>query len=300
MVLFSVIVPTYNRPQLLRNALASISSQIGIERTAIQVIVVNDGGDDVSGIISEASRTGIQISCIDHLHNQGLPAARNSALGMVEGLYTLFLDDDDIILANHLWSALMEFEAGADIVYGACIVIEDPDSEVNTEMWQVDFSVELLAVSNLLPIHSILVRSSCIGNQQFNTSLPAAEDWEFWLRVCSLAHIVRKVQIPTAIYNRPRFGTMTSNAELDAKSLCNFVKVATDIWETRPAVSPAITTMRAIILSMYCEVLRCIVTNTRFNRHYYHHVMSRLSIWWQKQIPHNAVSEVIAIVRGVP
>jgi hypothetical protein len=50
----SVIVPTRDRPLLLREALASISVQRGAR---FEVIVVNDGGCDVSDVLSEFSAT---------------------------------------------------------------------------------------------------------------------------------------------------------------------------------------------------------------------------------------------------
>jgi len=57
--LVSVIVPTYNRPVYLYQALSSILRQSYVN---LQIIVVNDGGEDVSGLIQSFKMTGSNLS----------------------------------------------------------------------------------------------------------------------------------------------------------------------------------------------------------------------------------------------
>jgi len=88
----SVIVPTRNRPLLLREALASISVQRGAR---FEVIIVNDGGCDISDVLSEFSGR-LDLHQVALSKNGGPPAARNTGCGRARGRYLAYLDDDDL------------------------------------------------------------------------------------------------------------------------------------------------------------------------------------------------------------
>src|SRR2546426_9080462 len=74
--LVSVIVPTLNRPAMLRDALASIAVQT---YAPVEIVVVNDAGVDVEHVV-EPSRFKQRIVYLKHTTNKGLPAARNTGL----------------------------------------------------------------------------------------------------------------------------------------------------------------------------------------------------------------------------
>lgn len=97
----SVIVPTYNRPDRLRTALASLGAQTYQD---FEIIVVNDAGCEVGSVI-DACADRHRIMTITHDRNRGLAAARNSGLRAAKGTYIAYLDDDDRYLPHHLrWS----------------------------------------------------------------------------------------------------------------------------------------------------------------------------------------------------
>jgi glycosyltransferase involved in cell wall biosynthesis len=91
-VTFSVIIPTYNRSELLRDALASLEAQ---SVPASQVIVVDDGSaDDTPHVVAQAARPPVFL----HQSRLGPGAARNRGLAEVSGEYVVFLDSDDVLL----------------------------------------------------------------------------------------------------------------------------------------------------------------------------------------------------------
>ena len=102
--LVSVIVPTYNRPDSLPEALDSIAKQTFRN---IDVIVVNDGGCDVQNVI-EAASENVTIQYICHHDNKGLPATRNTGIRKAQGKYITYLDDDDILYPAHI-QTLVDF-----------------------------------------------------------------------------------------------------------------------------------------------------------------------------------------------
>ena len=96
--LVSVIVPTLNRPAMLKDALASIAAQT---YAPIEIIVVNDAGVDVERVV-EQSRFKQRVVYLKHTTNKGLPAARNTGLKAASGDYIAYLDDDDVYYPDHI------------------------------------------------------------------------------------------------------------------------------------------------------------------------------------------------------
>src|SRR4051812_38104251 len=90
--LVSVIVPTFNRPAMLKDALASIFAQT---YAPIEIIVVNDGGIDAELAIA-ASNCKSRVVYLKHTSNKGLPAARNTGIKAASGEFIAYLDDDDV------------------------------------------------------------------------------------------------------------------------------------------------------------------------------------------------------------
>ena len=93
----TVIIPTYNRAHLLRQALDSIFRQT---LTPSQVIVTDDGSTDDT---REALRGYYdRIEYLPQAHNRGKAAALNAALPRVRGELVWIFDDDDVALPHSL------------------------------------------------------------------------------------------------------------------------------------------------------------------------------------------------------
>ena len=90
MPFFSVIIPTYNRGQLIRETLESVFRQ---EETSFEVIVVDDGSTDDTLEVLQGYASRIQIL---QQPNAGPGAARNRAAAQAKGKYLAFLDSDDL------------------------------------------------------------------------------------------------------------------------------------------------------------------------------------------------------------
>ncbi|MFL5637767.1 MAG: glycosyltransferase family 2 protein [Gemmatimonadaceae bacterium] len=119
----SVIIPTYNRAQLLKLTLQSILAQT---HPVLEIIVVDDGSaDNTSEICAEF---GAPVRYI-HQRNQGVSAARNNALRAAEGDWIAFCDSDDLWMPNKLQLQLEAIEAtGADFSVTDFTLI-DPDGQ---------------------------------------------------------------------------------------------------------------------------------------------------------------------------
>jgi glycosyltransferase involved in cell wall biosynthesis len=94
MPLLSVIIPTYNRSQLLAEALESVQGQ---EFTDYEVIVVDDGStDNTPSLLRQFAQDKMPGKLrVLRQANAGQGAARNLAIGEAHGDYCMFLDSDD-------------------------------------------------------------------------------------------------------------------------------------------------------------------------------------------------------------
>jgi GT2 family glycosyltransferase len=100
--LISVIIPTYNRADLITRAIASVREQI---YQNLEIIVVDDASDDdVAQVIQQINDS--RIKYIRHQTNLGGSEARNTGIRHAQGEYVAFLDSDDVWLPNKLSSQL--------------------------------------------------------------------------------------------------------------------------------------------------------------------------------------------------
>lgn len=94
---FSIIIPVYNVEKYLKRCINSVLNQSFKD---IEIILVNDGSTDKSGIIcKEYSSKYDNISFICK-ENGGLSDARNTGMKMAIGEYIIFLDSDDYLDVN--------------------------------------------------------------------------------------------------------------------------------------------------------------------------------------------------------
>jgi hypothetical protein len=95
-ILFSVIIPVYNRGEMVKEAIDSVLSQ---SFRNFELIVVDDGStDDTPEVLAEY---GDRLKLITQ-ENAGPESARNNGAGAARGEYLAFLDSDDVMLPRAL------------------------------------------------------------------------------------------------------------------------------------------------------------------------------------------------------
>ena len=180
----TAIITTHNRRELLPRALDSVFQQT---RPADEVIVVDDGSDD------ETFTWLLQQQGIDKLIRhppKGVSAARNIAIKASRGEWLAFLDDDDAWTPDKLANQLQVLRAAPQ--YRVChseeIWIRN-GKRVNAMHkhqkyggWIYPYCLPLCVISpSAVMIHRTVFDD--IGT--FDTSLPACEDYDLWLRICA-------------------------------------------------------------------------------------------------------------------
>lgn len=110
----SIIIPAYNVECFIEQCVDSILAQSFDD---FELILVDDGSTDHSGIIcDEYTNKDVRVKVL-HQPNAGLPAARKVGINNAQGDYVLFVDADDWVDPRHIESLVKKAEQEkADVV----------------------------------------------------------------------------------------------------------------------------------------------------------------------------------------
>ena len=97
---FSIIIPTYNRPEQLANCLSSLAA-LDYPRHRFEVIVVDDGSDRPPNKVISSFGQQLQLTLLTQ-DNAGPAAARNTGVAQARGQFLAFTDDDCAVTPNWL------------------------------------------------------------------------------------------------------------------------------------------------------------------------------------------------------
>jgi len=187
--LVSTIIPVYNRPALLREAVASVVAQT---YRPIEIIVVDDGStDDTPAAIAELASAHPEIRTL-RIDNSGPGAAREAGRHIARGEFIQHLDSDDLLRPRRfelLIAALREHpEAG--VAYGMTRYCDLAGNEIAATWKDPNQKQETMFPSFLLhrwwDTPSPLYRRSVTDAAGPWTSLRIEEDWEYDARVAAL------------------------------------------------------------------------------------------------------------------
>lgn len=114
---FSVIIPVYNAENYLPQCIESVLKQ---NYSNFEMILINDGSQDSSGLICDDYQKQDNRIRVYHQGNLGAATARNKGIVRANGEYILFLDSDDYWVDNCLSkiaSRLKEKEEKVDVLF---------------------------------------------------------------------------------------------------------------------------------------------------------------------------------------
>ena len=197
----SVIIPTFNRANLLIPAIQSVLNQTLED---FELIVVDDASTDDT----QQKITGIDDPRVRYIlqeKNLGECGTRNTGLGAVQGQYIAFLDSDDEWLPNKLEKQLNVFQSAPDevgVVYSWLQVMNDQGKIVRMRKPDINGDVkDYLIYKNLIGTPStVMIKKECIESDlQFDTNLRCCGDWDMWLQI-SESYQFEVVPEPLALY----------------------------------------------------------------------------------------------------
>jgi glycosyltransferase involved in cell wall biosynthesis len=191
---FSVIIPCYKMGRFIGAALDSVATQTCSDW---EVIVVDDSGplDGTQETVEAFSARFPEkrIEYIRHATNQGVSAARNTAITAARTEWLAFLDPDDLWLSNHLESARRVITANPEVelVTSTCEVFHDDEPTRKPGVWRPPgwklrhFPASLAVANFIQPCATLTSRKAVLSVGGFDTApeLQHIEDWDLWLRL---------------------------------------------------------------------------------------------------------------------
>lgn len=183
---FSIVIPTFNRVNRLRNALNSILAQ---ELQDYEVLVVDDGStDNTKELVLEISNKNPAVRYF-YKKNEERSIARNYGIERALGNYIGFLDSDDTLYTNHLSTAFSllqrnNFPAVGHLGFELKNVSGNQISVTNN---LDDSFKEKLIHENILHGNAIFIRNDVLKEIKFipHSAAFLSEDWYLWLRLAS-------------------------------------------------------------------------------------------------------------------
>lgn len=181
----SVIIPTYNRRNLLGRAINSVLNQTYQD---FELIIVDDGSTD-NTVKLVKSLNSKKIRFIRHNEKRGVAAALNTGLQSAVGDYMAFLDSDDEWVPDKLESQIRAFETSKPEVGIVCTGYwlatngrrrYVPLMKVNAKEKSI-FSNIVKRYFVCTPV--LMIKRECFETDgTFDEQFPALSDWELFLR----------------------------------------------------------------------------------------------------------------------
>jgi glycosyltransferase involved in cell wall biosynthesis len=266
MPVISVIIPTYNRATLLREAIDSVLRQ---KTRDVEILVVDDGSTDDTPAVARNYEG--QIVYVRQ-QNQGVNAARNAAIASARGEFIALLDSDDVYLpyALELMSGLLDRFPQAGFLYADFLILRAgrPPFGPGLLMWHgPDHRWERvfdrryrfgdlglphpngLAHDNFdvytgdiygnslrgpqVPTSASLIRRSLMGGDRFPESDSLCGDWEFFARL-SKRHGAVFADVPVML-NRSHEDDVRLTRVAQSIQLEKRVEMIDRVWRQDPA-----------------------------------------------------------------
>jgi len=180
----SIVVPTYNRIDFLKECLQSIDDQTFRD---FELIIVDDASSDETEAFLQ-SRPLTQYIRLQQ--NQGVSKARNVGIQLARGQYICFLDSDDLWLKEKLKIQAQWMDAHPE-----CMAIHTDEiwirkgkrvNPMNRHAKQGGYIFDHCLPLCVVSPSSVMLRATLLEEVGlFDESLPACEDYDLWLRIAA-------------------------------------------------------------------------------------------------------------------
>lgn len=196
----SILVPTYNRSQLLKKTIDSILAQTYLNYEII--IVDNCSTDETEDTVNEFD--DIRIRYYKNNCNIGAIHNHNRALRLAVGKYICTFSDDDIMLPDNLFLKVEVLESFPQVglVHSCISSIDEKGSVTSNGHWNAHTNAgkaisnkSLMTASeaydllynewNFISMPSVLIRKSVLDEYrlEFNNQLEYLIDWDLWIKL---------------------------------------------------------------------------------------------------------------------
>ena len=211
--LVTVIIPTYNRADLLPRAVSSVLNQT---YAALELLIVDDGSTDgTAEVVKGFQDPRVRFLRLDQ--NQGQCAAMNAGIEAARGDWVCFLDSDDEYLETCIEKQMAVFLATGSETLGVVYVLSGertPDGRIipaHFNALQGDVYAGALFQGYVAPSITLLIRKTCFDQVGlWDTEFRCFQDDDLCIRLAKhyRFEVVREV---LAVVHRDAAGQLTRN-----------------------------------------------------------------------------------------
>lgn len=211
----TIITRTYRgRGVFLRQAMQSVFNQT---YPNIELIVAEDGGDTQLELVESVAKYAPSNLTVKFLDNEkiGRSGVGNAAMAAASGDYHMFLDDDDLLFADHVETLMQclvadaRLDAAYSLAFEVATHVNDDKSHYVEELFYTppvfrqEWDYKVMQRHNFIPIQSIMFKKELYQRWGgFDLDLDQLEDWNLWLCYGYGAHF-KYVEKTTSLFRTP-------------------------------------------------------------------------------------------------
>jgi glycosyltransferase involved in cell wall biosynthesis len=197
---FSIIIPTYNRCELLKNTLSSIMNQTF---RYWECIIINDGStDNTKNEIENFIKNENRITLVNQ-ENTERAIARNNGAELAKGKYLIFIDSDDLFEISHLESLhnfISEDKENTSMYFTNAIVKTAGKSElIFTKNIPEKLPIDFFLLNSVIPAR-VCLDPKTFALFKFDPRTIIVEDTILWTEILNEFE-VKYIPISSVIYN---------------------------------------------------------------------------------------------------
>jgi glycosyltransferase involved in cell wall biosynthesis len=228
---FTVIIPTYNRPLALYDAIQSVLKQ---SFSDFEILVVNNGEEALAlGVIHQISDKRLRYI---NEARKGANNARNTGIENGAGRFICFLDDDDLYLPHHLktlydlilvnrertalYRTFTSIERSSGVMEEQIVGLKDPSETALEHSYKI-----------MLFMGCVCCSRSILGDLKFDPSIEIAQDYQLFSRILARFPMIESTEI-TTLYRKTEDSTSSPTFDKYLK----YIKVYSDLFKD-PLVS---------------------------------------------------------------
>jgi len=231
-LLISIIIPTYNRAELIRNTLFSIENQSYVNWECI--VVYDFSTDNTKDIINEFVCKDNRFKLEKNNRKKGAQGARNTGLLKAKGLFISFFDSDNIMHIDFLLKQINNLEVNTNYDVSTCYshLIDDNNNIIGAWTWVTTGNIlkKILDGSAYVDYNNALIRKSAIDKiGLLDENCLSYQEWDTHIRLAIIANYGTVHELLVSYYQRSQ-GRISVNVNFELNGLAYIYSKHKALW----------------------------------------------------------------------
>lgn len=240
---FSIIIPSYNRADLIAKAIQSVLDQSFQD---FEIIVVDDcSKDNTAEVVAAFRHPGIRY--YRNEVNRERSATRNRGILEATGKYITFLDSDDYYFPGHLKKSYDHLaKQNSEIYYQRYAIVDDQGNSIGQGRWiRKDVFNQLLKEGTVLHLNGIFVKQEISRTVLFREDMNQSEDYEYFIRLLMHRPVEFTNDLTSALLSHQGRGVLNINKTALILNMDLLLKHLTENGEFMKSYSPYLRYIRS-------------------------------------------------------